>query len=105
MTGSAGRISGSAAGSALTLDEHHSEETLEKLNKAESARNDLEAQERLHQANSVIEFHYIVKYIKFHTFENLLQYFNCRTLEKRVSAVAISNDDLYVTFADKFVVV
>ena len=52
-----------------SLDEHHSEETLEKLNKAESARNDLEAQERLHQANSVIEFHYIVKYIKFHTFE------------------------------------
>ena len=37
--------------------------------------------------------------------KNLLQYFNCRTLEKRVSAVAISNDDLYVTFADKFVVV
>ena len=33
-----------------SLDEHHSEETLEKLNKAESARNDLEAQERLHQA-------------------------------------------------------
>ena len=31
--------------------------------------------------------------------------FNCRTLEKRVSAVAISNDDLYVTFADKFGVV
>ena len=53
----------------LSLAENYSEETLEKLNKAESARNDLEAQERLHQANSVIEFHYIVKYIKFHIFE------------------------------------
>ena len=31
--------------------------------------------------------------------------FICRTSEKRVSAVAISNDDLYVTFADKFGVV
>jgi transposase len=33
-----------------SLDEHHSEETLEKLNKAESARNELEAQEQLHEA-------------------------------------------------------
>ena len=32
----------------LSLAENYSEETLEKLNKAESARNDLEAQERLH---------------------------------------------------------
>jgi tRNA (guanine-N(7)-)-methyltransferase subunit TRM82 len=31
--------------------------------------------------------------------------FTCRTSEKRVSAVAISSDRLYVTFADKFGVV
>jgi tRNA (guanine-N(7)-)-methyltransferase subunit TRM82 len=31
--------------------------------------------------------------------------FTCRTSEKRVSAVAISSDGLYVTFADKFGVV
>lgn len=29
----------------------------------------------------------------------------CRTSEKRVSAVAISNDGTYVTFADKFGVI
>jgi hypothetical protein len=35
-----------------------------------------------------------------------LQYFYfCRTSEKRVSAVAFSNDGLYVTFADKFGVI
>lgn len=35
-----------------------------------------------------------------------MQYFHfCRTSEKRVSAVAISNDGLYVTFADKFGVI
>ena len=50
-------------------------------------------------------------YIKFHTFENVIwiriccSVFNCRTLEKRVSAVAISNNDLYVTCGDKFGVV
>ena len=35
-----------------------------------------------------------------------MQYFRfCRTSEKRVSAVAISKDGLYVTFADKFGVI
>ena len=48
---------------------------------------------------------------EFHTFENVIwiriccNVFYCRTSEKRVSAVVISNDDLYVSFADKFGVV
>lgn len=33
-----------------SLDKHHSEETRQKLNKAERARDELEAQERLHEA-------------------------------------------------------
>lgn len=48
---------------------------------------------------------------EFHTFENVIwiriccNVFYCRTSEKRVSAVVISNNDLYVSFADKFGVV
>ena len=55
-----------------------------------------------------MKFHHIISsFYDIHTFDNVIlcNIFICRTSEKRVSAVAISNDDLYVTFADKFGVV
>jgi len=55
-----------------------------------------------------MKFHHIISsFYEIHAFGNVIlcNIFICRTSEKRVSAVAISNDDLYVTFADKFGVV